>query len=187
MSFTTVPALLFYGSPADTLTGRGMPMTGRGLSRVCRAVGVALLALSGPSVAAALSAGAQDTATASVVGVVWQHDDSPLPNALVRLRNVVTGRVTATATADSVGRVVFTVERGTYILELITDAGHIQAVGHVFEVSPGQTVATFVRLPARAPRMAGLFSNAATAVLSTAAALGITAVGPGLQPLSPNR
>ena len=43
----------------------------------------------------------------SIVGVAWNADDTPIPAARVRLRNVVTGRLVAAAVTDASGHFSF--------------------------------------------------------------------------------
>lgn len=115
----------------------------------------------------------------SISGVAWQADNSAIPAARLRLRDVVTGKVAAVAVANEAGRFTFTgIEGGSYLIELVSDSGKILAVGHTFSVAPGESVATFVRLSAKAPWFNGFFSNAASAVASTAASAGLTAIAP---------
>jgi hypothetical protein len=121
----------------------------------------------------------------AVIGTVWRQDNSPIANGLLRLRNVTTGRIVLGTQSDAMGRFSFPqVAQGSYIVELVDDAGSIRAVGHMFSVGPGDTVATFIRLGSRAGWFDGFFTNAAAAALATAASLGVTAVGDGPQPAS---
>jgi hypothetical protein len=160
------------------------------------ALGVALVA-SAPSVAPVFGRvpEAQQTSAlggvtvvkqpGSVIGTAWRHDNSPVVHGLLRLRNVVTGRIVAGSQSDATGRFSFSmVAAGSYIVELVDDAGSIRAVGQMFSVGPGDTVATFIRLPGRAAWFDGFFTNAAAAALASAASLGVTAVGDGGQPAS---
>jgi hypothetical protein len=129
--------------------------------------------------------GAVGTRSISIVGVAWSADSSPLPGARVRLRNVVTGRIASTAVANETGRFTFAgVENGSYVVELVTENGKILAIGHTFTVEAGETVATFVRLGTKAPWFEGFFGNAASAVASTAASAGVTAIAPEAKPCS---
>jgi hypothetical protein len=113
----------------------------------------------------------------SVLGVAWKVDNTPLAGARVRLRNLTTGKVHASAVADSVGQFSFPqIESGTYVVELLGENGKVITVGHAFAIAEGETVATFVRLGTRLPWFAGFFQNAATAVTSSAASEGITAL-----------
>lgn len=121
----------------------------------------------------------------TVVGTAWRHDNSPLVSALLRLRNLTTGRVVMGASTDEVGRFSFPhVPPGSYIVELVDEAGSIRAVGQMLTVGSGDTVATFIRLANRAGFFDKFFGNAAAAALATAASLGVTAVGDGGQPAS---
>jgi hypothetical protein len=122
----------------------------------------------------------------AVIGTAWQADNSPIANALLRLRNVTSGRIVMGAQSDAMGRFNFTpVVPGSYIVELVDESGSVRAVGQMFSVGPGDSIATFIRLGSRTGWFDGFFSNAAAAVLSTAASLGVTAVGNGPQPASP--
>ena len=109
-----------------------------------------------------------------------------LPISKVRLRNLQTGRADAAATANEEGRFTFqNLEGGSYVIELVGDDGKVIALSQSFRIEPGETVATFVRLGVRQPRLAGLFSNAAAAVISAASSAGVTAIGSQAPPASP--
>ena len=113
-----------------------------------------------------------------IVGAAWNADNQPVPNANLRLRNVVTGKIEATMVANSTGQFTFDgVEGGSYAIELVTDSGKVMALGHTFSVAPGETVATFVRLGAKVPWFTGFFSNAASSAVSAASSMGVTALG----------
>src|SRR4051794_3396765 len=129
--------------------------------------------------------GAVGVRSTSIVGVAWNADNTPLPGARVRLRNVVTGKIASAAVADAAGRFTFGgVETGAYLIELVTDAGKIVAVSHTFSVAAGETVATFVRASTKAPWFNGFFGNAASAIAATAASAGVTAIAPDAKPCS---
>jgi hypothetical protein len=116
---------------------------------------------------------------ASIMGAAWNADDSPIPFAKLRLRNVVSGKIQAHTVADELGKFSFrSVEPGSFVVELVNDEGKILTVGHTFSAAPGETVATFVRLGTKVPWFNGFFGNAAAIVASTAAAAGVTAVAP---------
>jgi hypothetical protein len=120
--------------------------------------------------------GARSTA---IMGSAWEADNTPIPLARLRLRNVVTGKIHAHTVADAAGQFAFHgVEVGSYVVELVSEGGRILTVGHTFTVAPGETVATFVRLGTRIPWFQGFFGNAASAVAATAASAGVTAVAP---------
>jgi hypothetical protein len=115
----------------------------------------------------------------SILGVVWNVDNTPMPGARVQLRNLVSGKVDATSVANQTGQFSFNqIEGGRYVIELIGVNGKIMTVGHAFVIAPGESVATFVRMGTKVPWFSGFFGNAATAVTSTAASQGITAIAP---------
>lgn len=145
---------------------------------------------SGPRtvVAGKLPAGAVRPSGGTILGSVWNARNEGVPGALVRLRNIASGRIEATARANDVGRFTFEgVEGGSYVLELVNDDGRVIAMGHNFTVLPGETIATFIRLGAKPPWFAGFFANAGAAAVSSAASFGLTAVAPVGQPTSPQR
>jgi hypothetical protein len=122
----------------------------------------------------------------NVSGVVWNADNSPYSNGKVRLRNVHSGRVEAAAVTTERGQFTFSqVPSGSYLAEVIDDAAKVIAVGQSFRVEPGETAATFVRLPARKSWLAGAFSNTAAAVIAAASSAGVTAIGSQAPPVSP--
>jgi hypothetical protein len=125
----------------------------------------------------------------SVMGFAWTATNEPIADATVRLRNVLSGLVEATVTTSQTGEFLFeNVEGGaTYVVELVGANGQVRAIGHQFTVAPGETVATFVRLGVQAPWFTGMFGNTAAAVVSSAASLGVAAVVPPEQAISPNK
>jgi hypothetical protein len=130
----------------------------------------------GSRVPGASSGGARAT---SIRGAAWNVDNTPIKDANLRLRNVVTGKIEAVTKANEAGEFAFeNVNGGSYAVELVTASGKIQTVGHVFTIAPGETVATFVRVGAKVPWGKAFFDNTASAVSSAAASEGITAIAP---------
>jgi hypothetical protein len=131
------------------------------------------------SAPARVGAAAGSSGMTSVLGAAWKVDNAPIPGARLRLRNVVSGKVEATTVADQAGQFTFSrIEGGTYVVELLGESGKVVTVGHAFVIAPGETVATFVRLGTKVPWFEGFFGNAASAVASSAASQGITAIAP---------
>jgi hypothetical protein len=138
--------------------------------------GTARVVGTGTRTTAGASFGSRST---SILGAAWNIDNSPIKGANLRLRNVVSGKVEAIAKANDVGQFAFeNIEGGSYVVELVSEAGKIQTVGHVFTIAPGETVATFVRLGTKVPWGTAFFSNTASSVASAAASEGITAIAP---------
>lgn len=120
-----------------------------------------------------------------IMGSAWTSANTPIAGAHVQLRNVVNGKIVANAIADEDGKFAFTdLESGSYDVELVNESGKILTVGHMFSIAPGESVATFVRLGAKAPWFVGFFGNASSAVTSAAASHGVTALAPVQLPLS---
>ena len=66
-----------------------------------------------------------------------------------------------------------------------TPADDVLAVGQVFNVAPGETAATFLKLAEKPSFMTGFFNNTAASVLSSAAGAGMIGVVPTGDPISP--
>jgi hypothetical protein len=117
--------------------------------------------------------------TTSIVGSAWNVDNTPIRFANLRLRDVVDGVIEALARANQAGQFAFeNVPPGSYVVELLNDAGKVETVGHVFTIAPGESVATFVRVGSKVPWITAFFNNTAAAVATTAATGGITALAP---------
>jgi hypothetical protein len=122
----------------------------------------------------------------SVNGTAWHPDNTPIARALLRLRDVTAGRALMRTRSDVAGRFLFEeVPAGSYLVELVDDDDRVLAVGPMFSMAQAEWVATFVRLGTNVPWYGGFFGNSAAAVLTTAAALGVTAVAQGGSPASP--
>ncbi|MDQ3068779.1 MAG: carboxypeptidase-like regulatory domain-containing protein [Acidobacteriota bacterium] len=174
-----------------------------GVSSIGRSAARAIATRSTTSAARAASAlsslGSGSSVTASrvtsVMGYLWAGEGTPVSNASVQLRNLVTGQVEQVSSTLQNGAFAFNnVPGGTYAIEMMTEAaGRVVAVGQAFSVAPGETVATFVRLGSKvALLIPDLASSAATAVVSNATnavASGVVAslpaVIPPAQPASP--
>jgi hypothetical protein len=122
---------------------------------------------------------AASTRTTTILGAAWNADSTPIKGAHLRLRNVVTGKIEGVTKANEAGQFTFeNIEGGSYVVELVTESGHVLTVGHVFTIARGETVATFVRLAPKVPWAQGFFSSSAAAVAATAATEGIAAITP---------
>jgi hypothetical protein len=139
---------------------------------------IGLIAASLLAVTVVSLAGASDRPRlTSVMGTAWKADNTPIKDANVRLRNVVTGKIEGVARANDAGKFTFeNIEGGTYVVELLTETGKVRTIGQVFTVAPGETVATFVRVGTKVPWLSAFFNNTAASVASTAATQGITAM-----------
>lgn len=142
--------------------------------------GAGATAATNPSANGSMGSG---TSSTSIMGAAWRADNTPIPNAKLRLRDVVTGKIQAMAVANGAGQFVFgNIESGSYIVELVSDMGKILAIGHTLTIGPGETVATFVRTGTKVPWFNGFFGNASSSVSSAAASTGVTAIAPEAMP-----
>lgn len=122
-------------------------------------------------------------------GQVIDSNASPMPNASVRLRNLVTSGVEKISTADQFGEFSFVVQPEIpYVVEIADQDGRIIAVGNVVTAQAGEVAAAFIPAPLNLPAMAGVFRSAAASVLSSATGTGLTAIDASPKPaVSPER
>lgn len=128
-----------------------------------------------------------------IMGYLWTANNGALTQASVQIRNTVTNTVEAVTQTNAAGEFVFqNVNPGEYMIEYVSDSVKktLMALGHPFTVSPGETVATFVRLsnglPMLLPNELGkLASNAASQAITSAASQAITAIATPLVQIVP--
>ena len=121
------------------------------------------------------------TAAVRVVGFAWKGDDTPVEYPMLRIRNLQDGLVAARTTGSALGEFRFDqLSGGSYLLELVDSKGGLLAVGQPLVLLPGETVGTFIRLSDSAvANEAQLFGGSAPALVQTAAAADVTAIGGG--------
>ena len=121
-------------------------------------------------------------------GVAVDGRQSPLPNAMVRLRNLDVNEIEQVVTANQVGEFSFVARPDVpYVIEIADQAGRIIAVGDVIMANVGEVAGAVVSLPSRVPAFAGVFNDTASSVVSAAAGTGLTVVDPALQKVSPSK
>jgi hypothetical protein len=182
VSALAVAAALFT-APIHAQVSQGTAAAGRAAARTiatrsttsaARAASALTQLGSGSSVAS--------TRVTAVMGYLWAGEGTPVSNATVQLRNIVTGQIEQVSSTLQNGAFAFqNVSSGTYAIEYVTEsAGRVMAVGQAFSVAPGETVATFVRLGGKlALLVPDLASNAAQAVVqqtASAVASGVVSV-----------
>jgi hypothetical protein len=85
-----------------------------------------------------------------IVGLVIDVSRVPVPDAMVRLRNIVSGDVVQESQANDDGEYRFLVaEPGTYVVEMVLANGHVAALSNAAALERYQTLQTLVRLPGR--------------------------------------
>lgn len=137
-------------------------------------------------------AGASLGRTTQIMGYLWTSNNGAITNATVQIRNTVTNTIDAITRTNSAGEFLFqNVNSGEYVVEYVSDsASKLVALGHPFTVSPGETVATFVRLSNGLPmllpnELSNLTGNVATQAVTSAASQGITAIATPLVSVVP--
>ena len=119
-----------------------------------------------------------------IMGYLWTAQNGAIEEASVQIRNTVTNVVESVTKTNAAGEFVFqNVNPGEYVIEYVTDGAKkgLLALGHPFTVSPGETVATFVRLSNGLPmllpnELSNLASNAASQAVTSAATQGVTSI-----------
>ena len=119
-------------------------------------------------------------------GVAIDSDQTPMPNATIRLRNLEANEIEQIVTSNGLGEFSFVARPDVpYVVEIADRAGRIVAVGDVIMANAGEVAGAVVTLPSRLPALAGVFGDTASSVMSAATGTGLTVVDPTLPKLSP--
>jgi hypothetical protein len=121
---------------------------------------------------------------ARITGRVTSRGGTPVANATVRARSLVTGQIAGSSSTDSAGQFAIIVHSGSYILEVVDTAGQIIATSPFIAAAAGNVAATTLTVTAGAlssfPPAAGLASTLTTSmarnVAYAAAAAGVAGV-----------
>ena len=124
-----------------------------------------------------------------IQGNALDSSNGAMNDAIVRLRDARFGRIVATQVTDKSGLFTFkAMDPGAYIVEMVAKNESVLAASQLLNVNANEAVSAVVKLPFRAPALAGVLGNAsapsATAVAMEAAAGGIASVVP-TEPISP--
>jgi hypothetical protein len=141
------------------------------------------------TVATAAVSRARAVGLTMIQGNALDSTNGAMNDAVVRLRDARFGRIVDTQMTDKSGLFTFkAMDPGAYIVEVVAKNESVMAASQLLNVNPGEAVSAVVKLPFRAPALAGVLGNAgapsATAVAMEAAAGGIASVVP-TQPISP--
>lgn len=128
-----------------------------------------------------------------IMGYLWSSNNGAMTNAAVQIRDTVTNTIVDVAKTNTAGEFIFqNVNPGEYVIEYVSDSTSktLLAIGHPFTVSPGETVATFVRLSNGLPmllpnELSNLTSNVAAQAVTSAATEGVTAIATPLVSVVP--
>jgi hypothetical protein len=124
---------------------------------------------------------------ALITGTAIDDNALPLPNASLRLRNLVSKQIEQVATANYLGEFAFLARPEVpYVVEITDRVGHILAVGDIITAQSGDVAGALISIPSRVPAVAGVFGDTAASVASAATGTGITVIEPQ-PPLSPEK
>ena len=138
----------------------------------------------GPSTTAGL---ATRNGQALINGIAVDTNAVPLPNAIVRLRNLAANHIEQVTSANHLGQFTFVAHPEIpYVVEIADRMGRILAVGDIITAQAGDVAGAIVTIPSRLPAVAGVFGETASSVLSAATGTGIAVAEPD-PPLSPEK
>ena len=121
-------------------------------------------------------------------GVAIDSNQTRLPNATVRLRNLEINDIEQVVTANELGEFSFVAQPNVpYVVEVADVSGRVVAVGDVIIANAGEVAGAVVSLPGRLPALAGVFGDTASSVISAATGTGLTVVDPEQPKVSPTR
>jgi hypothetical protein len=121
-------------------------------------------------------------------GTAVDSNQAPLPNAIIRLRNLNVNEIEQVVTANQAGEFSFVARPSVpYVLEIADQAGRVLAVGDVIVANVGEVAGVVISLPSKLPALAGVFADTAGSVMSAATGTGLTVVDPALPKVSPNQ
>jgi hypothetical protein len=124
----------------------------------------------------------------TIRGTVASSKNAALPKTVVRLRDVRLGRLVAVRLTDDAGAFTFTIDPGSYVVEVLGPADRVIATSALLNVNAGDAVTVTLRLPAGVASTSGALWGstpmAATiaAAAATAGVLGSTVVGTEVSP-----
>jgi hypothetical protein len=125
------------------------------MRRLFATVMICCLALPMSTIVAAASPAAQSTG--SLAGQATDAGGQNLSNAIVRLRNLADGQITATTVTNAAGEFSFgSLPAGNYVVEVLNGAGGIAGSSAAMAVAEGAAIAGVgVSVPAGTVLMAG--------------------------------
>lgn len=155
------------------------------VKRLVRSLGVLVLlgAVGSYGSAHASAAAGQAAAAGSLSGTALSSSGVPVVNAVVQLRNLTTGQLTATAMSNGSGQFSFTgLTAGNYTVEIVNSSGQIIGTSSSVSVGAGAAVTgvDVTGAMAVAGAAAGAGAGAGAGSTSTAAMVGAAAAAAGV-------
>ena len=119
-----------------------------------------------------------------IEGLVVDPHLKPAPGTSVRLRDLHKNAVENSAKTNQAGRFSFAATPNIpYVVELLDKDLQVVGVSHVVVVQACEVAEADVAIPYVVG--SGIFGNTSSAIISAAAGMGLTVVGPALPKLSP--
>jgi hypothetical protein len=121
-------------------------------------------------------------------GAAVDQNSTPMADATIRLRNLVSREIEKTSAANYLGEFTFVAKPEIpYVVEVADHAGQVLAVGNVVIAQAGGVAGAFVTVPVRLHALT--LGDTAGSVMSAAASSGLTALDQGedAAPTSPER
>ena len=125
------------------------------------------------------------TSDTRIIGTVIDIRQVPVPQAMVQLRNLITGKVTQASQANDDGEYEFLVtDPATYVVEVTMVDGYVLALSNAGSLARYETLQTVVQLPGRwdatrrnmtMPQNAANFLGMSAQTTMTAATLSLAA------------
>ena len=138
--------------------------------------------------AGAVAKGATREIKSLINGVAVNSDQTPVPNATVRLRNLAVNAIDQIVTANEAGEFTFVAQPGiAYVVEIADPSGRTIAVGDVIVVRAGEVAGAKVSLPSGLPALAGVYGSTVSSIVSAAIGNDLQVVDPALPKVSPTR
>jgi hypothetical protein len=133
--------------------------------------------------------GTRPGVVSTIRGTALDSTNGKLANTLVRLRDARVGSIVETQFTDRAGEFAFKdLDPGNYIVEIMATDQSVLAASPLINVSAGETMSTFVKLPFRIPPFAGILGNSAAsavAIIAQALASGVLVTTISGQPATP--
>jgi len=109
----------------------------------------------------------------TIAGKAVSATNAPVGSAMLRLRDVRSGRIVSTTVTDRAGQFDFKgLDTGSYLVEMMSQSGNIVlASSSILHVGSGEITTTVLTMPPSSPALGSLLiKSAAPALLGVAAA-----------------
>lgn len=128
-----------------------------------------------------VSTAAQNSAPVAFKGAVVTPAGQPFPNAVVRARNLLTGRIAGTTSTTGTGQFALAgLDAGRYVLEAVDATGQIVGTSSFIFAAPGTTVAATVTATSGAMSAVNTVTGSAATLTTAAQSVKYAAVAAGV-------